>query len=199
MFFLFFLCSVQNKIQPPNGKQTNKHVLCATEGTLMFRDMVGHMLLDGQLGTTNRRHNSTGTGSQDPSCSALLEVWPQVQSDRFINANSHRVASPLIIVGETENKLKRPTTRFHQRYCASYKGTSAASHSQRVHVHAHRSIHVAVSSTLRLIDRTNHQHFHKENRMELIYCSVRPPGYTFICRTKWSALHEGIRGMVKIN
>lgn len=73
--------------------------------TLMMR----HMLLNGHLAeqTPKKPQNSTGTGSQNPSCSALLKAWPTLRTARFIDANSYAVASPLIIVGETEQKNKQ--------------------------------------------------------------------------------------------
>lgn len=166
--------------------KNKQHVLCATEVMLRVQDMMWHMLLNGQLGRTKRHQNSTGTGSQNPSCSALRKIWPPVTSDRSIDANSYAVASHLIIVGETKPKSDwRPGSTNNTMHIVK----EHPSNNQYVHSYVRYFIHITVSSTLRLTYRTNHQHRHKENLMEFIYCSVRPLGYTFIYRMKWSALH----------
>lgn len=177
-------------------KKTNKHVLCATDYEVMLHGS-GHDDADEThatqwtLGRTNRHRNSTGTGSQNPSCSALLKVWPPVRSARFIDANSYTVASPLIIVGETKTKNDwRPgSINDTMHLVKQHPPLQTANMYTSLSSYVHYFIHITVSSTLRLTYNNNHQHFHKENLIELIYCSGQPLGYTFIYRMKRSALH----------
>lgn len=74
-------------------------------GDVKVQDMMmlmRHMLLEGHLAEKRDTKNPIRTGSQTPSCSALLKVRPPVRSARFIDANLYAASSPLIIVGETK-------------------------------------------------------------------------------------------------
>lgn len=153
--------------------------------------LMRHMLLDGHLAEQTDTKIPQEQEVKIPPCSALLKAWPSVRSARFIDANSYAVASPLIIVGETKtNQDWQPgSINDTMPLVKQHPPLQTAQYVHSLGSYVHYFIHITVSRTLQLTYKSIQQHFHKENLMEFIYCSVQPLGHTFIYRMRWSALH----------
>lgn len=171
--------------------KTNKHVLCATEVMLRFRTWWQDTCYS--MDDLAEQTDTIIPQEQEvkiPSCSALLKVLLPGRFDPLLGCQLIHGSQPLDHCWRSETKKndrQQPGSindTMHPVKEHPLLQTAKYVHSPSSHV-----IHITVSSTLGLTHRTNHQHFHKENLMEFIYCSVRPLGYTFIYRMKWSALH----------
>ena len=122
------------------------------------------------------RENSTGTGSQNPSCSAALKAWLPVRPCASRHCQLIHGSQPLDHCWQNQNTKgkKRLTTRIHQGYYASREAAPTPTYTLSPYV---RYPHHCIWHPQDFLTERYHPHLHTENVTGFIHVSVQSLGY----------------------